>query len=283
MASLRDLRRRIRSVANTQKITKAMELVSASKLRRAQERMQSARPYAEELAGVMSELMRRTPEYRHPYLAVRPVQHRCLILVTSDRGLVGALNANSVRRALQEMSGETTTAVVTIGRRGRDVIRRLRKPLIADISNYGDRPTLGDILPAVRVARQQFDEGLVDQIDLVYARFVSVSRHDPVLQRVLPLEPPAEAPAVRSLFEYEPEARDVLDALLPRYAEAQVYRAVLENIASEQAARIVAMHSASENATDLIESLTLTANKVRQTTITTELMEVVSGAGALAG
>jgi len=278
MPSLRDLRRRIRTVAN-----KAMELVAASKLRRAQERMQNARPYADEITGIMVELMRRTPEYAHPYLSVRPVEQRCLILVTSDRGLVGALNSNSIRLALTAMDGETPTAVVTIGRRGRDTMRRLRKPLIADISNYGDRPSLGDILPAIRVAMQQFEEGNVDQIDMIYPHFVSIGRHQPTLQRILPLDLPKDAPPVRSLFEYEPEPRDVLDALLPRYVEAQVYRAVLESIASEQAARVVAMHAAAQNAGELIDNLTLTANKVRQASITTELMEIVAGVGALQG
>jgi F-type H+-transporting ATPase subunit gamma len=280
--SLLDLRRRIRSVANTQKITKAMELVAASKLRRAQERMQSARPYADEVSGVMAELMRRTPEYQHPYLMVRAVHCRCLILVTSDRGLVGGLNANNIRLALREMrEGGVPVEVVTIGRRGRDSMRRLGKDLIADVSNYGDRPTLADVLPAIRVSMQRYEEAAVDQVDVAYSHFRSTSRQEATLQRILPVESPAGAPRAIADFEYEPDAREVLDALLPRYVEAQVYRAVLENVASEQAARIVAMHNASENAGELIQSLTLTANKVRQATITTELMEVVSGAAAL--
>ncbi|HXZ99154.1 MAG TPA: ATP synthase F1 subunit gamma [Candidatus Binatia bacterium] len=282
MPSLRDLRRRIRSVANTQKITKAMELVAASKLRRAQDRMQRARPYADELSGVMAELMRRTPEYQHPYLTARPLEHRCLILVTTDRGLVGGLNSNSIRLALREINdSEVPVQVVSIGRRGRDTMRRLGKDLIADVSNYGDRPTLGDVLPAIRVAMQRYEEGGCDQVDVVYAQFVSTGRQQPTLQRLIPVQPPEDAPKVAADFEYEPDAREVLDALLPRYVEAQVYRAVLDNVASEQAAKIVAMHGASENAGELIQSLTLTANKVRQATITTELMEVVGGGAAL--
>ena len=283
MPSLRDLRRRIRTVANTQKITKAMELVAASKLRRAQERMQNARPYADELSGVMAELMARNAGYQHPYLAVRPVKRRCLILVTSDRGLVGALNSNSIRVALRELAGGgVPVAMVTIGRRGRDAMRRLRRDLVGDVSNYGDRPTLGTVLPAIRIAMQQYEQGECDQVDLVYARFLSAGRQEATLQRVLPVEPPA-APSGRLVadFEYEPDTPEVLDALLPRYVEAQVYRAVLENLASEQAAKVMAMHNAEENAGDLILSLTLTANKARQASITTELMEVVSGATAL--
>jgi F-type H+-transporting ATPase subunit gamma len=281
MPSLRDLRRRIRTVANTQKITKAMELVAASKLRRAQERMQSARPYADELTGVMGELMKRASGYQHPLLAVRPVQRRCLILVTSDRGLVGGLNSNSIRLALRETAGGVPAEVVTIGRRGRDAMRRLHRDLVADVSNYGDRPTLTTVLPAITTAMQSYEQGKCDQVDLVYARFVSAGRQEPTLQRILPVEPPGGSGRTGADFEYEPDTAEVLDALLPRYVEAQVYRAVLENLASEQAARVMAMHNAEENAGDVIRSLTLTANKARQASITTELMEVVSGATAL--
>jgi F-type H+-transporting ATPase subunit gamma len=282
MPSLRDVRRRIRSVKNTEKITKAMELVSASKLRRAQERMQAARPYADEITGVMAELMRRDPEYKHPYLEVREVRHRTLILVTSDRGSVGALNSNNVRLALREMNeAGVPSSVVTIGRRGRDSMRRFRRDLIADVSNYGDRPTLGDVLPAIRVAMERYESGDADQLDLIFAGFVNAGRQVATLRRLIPVEPPSDAPKVSADFLYEPEPKDVLDALLPRYVEAQVYRALLENVASEHAARMVAMRNASDNANELINDLTLTANKVRQNSITTELMEIVGGVAAL--
>jgi F-type H+-transporting ATPase subunit gamma len=282
MPSLLDLRRRIKTVANTQKITKAMELVAASKLRRAQERMQNARPYADELSGVMTQLMARSAGYRHPYLEVRPVTRRCLVLVTSDRGLVGGLNSNSIRLALRESGGGGVPVdVVSIGRRGRDTMRRLGRNLIGDISNYGDRPTLTTILPAITIAMGRYERAECDQVDLIYARFVNPGRQEATLQRILPVEPPADAVVAGADFEYEPDSAEVLDALLPRYVEAQVYRAVLENLASEQAARVIAMHNAQENAGEVIESLTLTANKARQDSITTELMEVVSGAAAL--
>jgi F-type H+-transporting ATPase subunit gamma len=282
MPSLLDLRRRIRTVANTQKIAKAMELVAASKLRRAQERMQNARPYADELTGVMAQLMSRSSGHQHPFLAVRPVTHRCLILVTSDRGLVGGLNSNSVRLALRESgTGGVPVEVVTVGRRGRDTMRRMGRNLIADVSNYGDRPTLATVLPAISVAMERYEQGKCDQVDLIYARFISNGRQEATLQQILPVEPPAEAAHAAADFEYEPDSEEVLDALLPRYVEAQVYRAVLENLASEQAARVMAMHNAAENAGEVIQSLTLTANKTRQNSITTELMEVVSGATAL--
>ena len=284
MPSLRDIRRRIRSVQNTRKITKAMELVAAAKMRRAQERVLQARPYADELASVMVELMRRTPEYRHPMLVPREVRRRVLILVTADRGLAGGLNSNNVRLALREINAAgVPVGVVTIGRKGRDLMRRLRKDLIADQSQLGDRPTMGDVLPAARVAIEQYENEEADQVDVVFARFVSTGRQEATLRRLIPVEPPEDAPKVGADFLCEPEPRDVLDALLPRYVEAQVYRAVLENAASEQAARMMAMRNASDNANELIDDLTLTANKVRQATITTELMEIVSGAAALEG
>jgi F-type H+-transporting ATPase subunit gamma len=284
MPSLRDVRRRIRSVQNTKKITKAMELVAASKMRRAQERVTQARPYADELSSIMVELMRRNPEYKHPMLVPREVQRRVLILVTTDRGQVGGLNSNNVRLAVREInSAGVPVGIVTIGRKGRDLMRRLRKELIADQSMLGDRPSMGDVLPAVRVAVDAYVDGEADQVDLVFARFVSTGRQVATLTRLIPVEPPEDAPKIPADFLYEPDPRDVLDALLPRYVEGQVYRAVLENAASEQAARMQAMRNASDNAEDLIGDLTLTANKVRQSTITTELMEIVSGAAALEG
>ncbi len=284
MPSLRDLRRRIKGVQNMRKITKAMELVAAARMRRAQERVLAARPYSDEIASIMGELMRRSPQYDHPYLQVRPLEKRLIILITGDRGLCGALNSNNTRLAVREASQSSVpTSFVTIGRRGRDVIRRLHRDLVADQSMLGDRPTMGDVLPAVRVALEQYEKGEVQQIDLVYARFISVGRQQATLQRVIPVVPPEDAKAVTADFEYEPDPKDVLDALLPRYVEAQVYRAVLENGASEQAARMLAMRNASDNASEFIEDLTLTANKVRQASITTELMEIVGGAAALEG
>jgi F-type H+-transporting ATPase subunit gamma len=284
MPSLRDLRRRIKGVQNMRKITKAMELVAAARMRRAQERVIAARPYSDEIASIMTELMRRSPQYQHPYLQVLPVEKRLIILVTGDRGLCGALNSNNTRLAVREAADSgVPVSFVTIGRRGRDVIRRLHRDLIADQSMLGDRPTMGDVLPAARVAMEQFESGEVQQIDIVYARFISVGRQQATLQRVIPVVPPEDAKALTADFEYEPDPKDVLDALLPRYVEAQVYRAVLENGASEQAARMLAMRNASDNASEFIDDLTLTANKVRQASITTELMEIVSGAAALEG
>ena len=284
MPSLRDIRRRMRAVENTKKITKAMELVAAAKMRRAQERVTSARPYADEISSVMVELMRRSPEYKHPYLVVRELRRRVIILVTADRGLAGALNSNNIRLAVREINQSSVpVGVVTIGRKGRDLMRRLRKDLIGEVSQIGDRPTIGDVLPAARIAIEEYEKGDADQIDLVFSRFVSTGRQEATLRRLLPLEPPEGVEKLTTDFLYEPEPEEVLDALLPRYVEAQVYRAVLENLASEQAARMVAMRNASDNATELIDELRLTGNKVRQATITTELSEIVGGAAALEG
>ncbi len=284
MASLRDLRRRISSVKNTQKITKAMELVAAAKMRRAQDRVEASRPYADEITTVVADLFRGNPEYKHPYLDVREVRRRLFILVTSDRGLVGALNTNNVRLVVRAMNESSTpSSVVTIGRKGRDVMLRLRKEVVADRSNLGDRPGMADILPAIRVAMEQYEKGEVDQVDMVFSHFISVGRQRPELRRLLPVEVPEAAGEPAADFIYEPEPKDVLDALLPRYVESQVFQAVLENLASQMAAQMVAMRNASDNAADLITDLTLTANKVRQSTITSELMEIVGGAAALQG
>ena len=267
---------------NTQKITKAMELVAGARMRRAQERVLAARPYADEIASIMSELMKRTPEYKHPYLDVRDVQKRLIILVTADRGLSGPLNSNNIRLAVREINGsQAPVSVISVGRKGRDVIRRLRKDLIADRSGFSERPTMADVLPAARVAMDRYESGEADQVDIVFARFISAGRQQATLRRIIPVVPPEDAPKVTTNFEYEPDPKDVLDALLPRYVEGQVYQAALENAASEQAARMIAMRNASDNANDLIDDLTLTANKVRQSTITTELMEIVGGAAAL--
>ncbi|GAC1340569.1 MAG: F0F1 ATP synthase subunit gamma [Candidatus Dormibacteria bacterium] len=285
MASLRDIRRRIKGVQNTKKITKAMELVAAAKLRRAVDRASQARPYSDELTNVVADLMARQPEYRHPFLEAREVSRRVLILVTSDQGRVGPMNSNNVRHTLREINkGSAPVSVVTIGRKGRDTIRRLRKDLIAEVSGLGDRPTMGEVLPAIRVATDAYSKGEADQVDVVFARFVSAGRQEATVKRVLPVEPPeTTGEGLAADFVYEPEPKDVLDALLPRYVEAQVYQAVLESLASEQASRMVAMRNASDNASDLIDDLTLTGNKLRQATITTELMEIVSGAAALEG
>jgi F-type H+-transporting ATPase subunit gamma len=282
VATLADIRRRIASVKNTQQITRAMEAVAAAKLRKAQARAVAARPYADRMAEVLAEVASRVSTYRHPYLIPRPVARRLLILVTADRGLAGALNVNANRMALRYLQDGPAGALVTIGRRGRDFFRRLQVPILADTAQIGDSPELKDILPVITVAQDEYLAGRVDEVALAYTHFISTTRLEPMVKQVIPVALPARVEGPRVDYLYEPEAEAVLAALLPRYVEAQVYAAVLDNLASEQSARMVAMRNATENAGELIEDLTLLRNKVRQATITKELMEIVGGSEALA-
>jgi len=282
MATLAEIRRRIASLKNTQQITKAMEAVAASKLRRAQARAAAARPYADRMADVLSEVASRVSTYHHPFLIPRAVHRRLVILVTADRGLAGALNVNAFRVVLAHVKSGAPASLSTIGRKGRDYFRRLGLPIVAEISQIPDRPELKDILPAITVAMDEYLSGNVDEVALAYTRFISIVRGEPTISPLIPVEVPARKESPRVDYLYEPEAEVVLNHLLPRYVEAQVYAAVLDNQAAEQSARMIAMRNATENAGELIEDLTLLRNKVRQATITKELMEVVSGAEALA-
>jgi F-type H+-transporting ATPase subunit gamma len=268
-----------------QKITKAMQVVSATRLRRAQAAAQATRPYAEKMVEVMQTTSRYATEYRHPYLERRDGDRAIVILVTTDRGLCGALNTNTVRamnRYVNEHHGGQAR-YVTLGRKGRDFLARFRRDIIADASELGDRPGIAAILPAVTVALEEYDQGNVDIVLLAYARWVSTLRQEPAIRPLLPIDlPDAETPSgPHTEYLYEPGPEAVLDALLPRYVESQVYSAVLENQASEHSARMIAMQNATNAAGDIIEDLTLAANKIRQATITTELMEIVGGAEAL--
>jgi F-type H+-transporting ATPase subunit gamma len=282
MATLAEIRRRIASLKNTQQITKAMEAVAASKLRRAQARAAAARPYAERMSDVLSEVAKRVSAFHHPFLETRQVNNRLLILVTADRGLAGGLNVNSFRVALGYIKQGPATSLSTIGRKGRDYFRRLQIPIVAEISQIGDQPQLKDILPAITAAIDEYMAGKVDEVALAYTRFLSVSRQEPVTTVLIPVRVPEQREGAHVDYLYEPDAEEVLTRLLPRYVEAQVYAAVLDNQASEQSARMIAMRNATDNAGELIEDLTLLRNKVRQATITKELMEIVGGAEALA-
>ena len=281
MATLADIRRRIASVKNTQQITRAMQAVAASKLRRVQARAEAARPYADRMADVLTEVASRVTGFEHPFLIERPVKKRLLILVSSERGLAGGLNVNAFRVALSYIR-QGDTALDTIGRKGRDYFRRLGVPILAEVSQIGDRPQLKDILPAITVARDEYMEGNVDEVALLYTHFASVSRLEPTVKVLIPVRVPERKEGLRIDYLYEPEAEEVLSQLLPRYVETQVYAAVLDNLASFYAAQMVAMRNATDNAGELIEDLTLLRNKVRQATITKELSEIVGGAEALA-
>jgi F-type H+-transporting ATPase subunit gamma len=282
MATLAEIRRRIASMKNTQQITRAMQAVAASKLRRAQSRSEAARPYADKMAEVLTEVASRVTTFKHPFLVPREVNKRLLILVTADRGLAGGLNVNAFRVALNYLRQGEGNSIDAIGRKGRDFFRRLRVPILAEVTGLGDRPELKDVLPAITAAIDEYMAGKVDEVALVYTRFVSTARLEPTVKVLIPVKVPERKEGPHVDYLYEPEAEVVLSRLLPRYVEAQVYAAVLENQASFYSAQMIAMRNATDNAGELIDDLTLLRNKVRQATITKELMEIVGGAEALA-
>ncbi len=283
MPTLRDVRRRIRSMQNTQKITKAMQVVAATKLRRAQAAVQATRPYAEKMIEVLETTAELATEYRHPYLEQREGERALVIIVTADRGLVGALNSNTIRAVTRYVNEHHRgrARYVTIGRKARDFLIRYGRDVVADVSGLPDRPGIGPVLPAVHAALEEYDQDRADTVLLAFARWVSTLRQEPVVRTLLPIEIPERRTGPGADYIYEPAPEDVLDALLPRYIESQVYEAVLENQASFYSAQMIAMQNATNAAGDLIESLTLTANKVRQESITTELIDIVGGAEAL--
>ncbi len=291
MPSLRDIRGRIRSISNTKKITKAYQVVAATKLRRAQQAVQTARPYADKMVEVLTTTSELATEYVHPFLQRRDGNRAVVVLVTTDKGLCGAINVNSLRAANRHLlDNQLKGRWVTIGKKGRDFLARFGRDIIADASELGDYPSFAAILPAITVALQEYEKGEADTVLLVYEKWVSTLRQEPTVRTLLPLEIPREEkapgagaaqPSTVADYIYEPSAEEVLDALLPRYVETQVFQAVLENKASEWSARMIAMQNATDAAGELIDSLTLFMNKVRQAMITTELMEIVGGAEAL--
>ncbi len=291
MASLRDIRARIRSIQNTRKITKAYQVVSATKLRRAQQAVQAARPFADKMLEVLETTSERATEYAHPFLQRREGDRAVVILVTTDKGLCGALNVNAIRAANRYLTERHLKARwVTIGKKGRDFLSRFGRDIVADASELGDKPAFAAILPAITVALQEFQKGEADIVLLVYEKWISTLRQEPTVRVMLPIEIPKREPqggeggarpSTTADYIYEPGPEEVLDALLPRYVETQVFQAVLENKASEHSARMIAMQNATDAAGEVIEELSLYANKVRQAMITTELMEIVGGAEAL--
>lgn len=290
MGAGKEIRNKIKSVKNTQKITKAMEMVAASKMRRAQERMRHARPYGEKIREVCAHLARSNSEYRHPFLTPRPQSHNAgLIVVTSDKGLCGGLNTNALRLALahlrQSEEAGGAAKVTVFGSKGAAFIGRTAANIVSRHVGYGDAPKAGDLLGAVTVMLEAYRAGEVDTVHLLYTRFVNTVKQDPVIEQLLPISDAAleeEAPRSYSWdYLYEPEAAPVVDTLLTRFVEAVVYQAVAENLASEQAARMVAMKAASDNAGTLIDELQLAYNKSRQASITQEIAEIVGGAAAV--
>jgi F-type H+-transporting ATPase subunit gamma len=284
MPSLLDIRRRIRSVKNTQQLTKAMKTVSAAKLRRAQERVLNARPYAEQLKRVLSNLTRRLENVSHPLLAVRPEEKILLVVVTADRGLCGAFNANILRAAttfLRQHAAQTVS-LATVGRKGRDFFRRRSIAIRSEFVNIFSKLDYGHAKDIAEAVMQAYSEAEVDAVYVVYNEFKSVIQQRVVVEKLLPLnrsELEATESAVDYIFEQPPQ--DIFNRLLPRYVEVQVYRALLESGASEHGARMASMDTASRNAGEMIDMLTLNMNRIRQAAITREIIEVVSGAGAL--
>jgi F-type H+-transporting ATPase subunit gamma len=282
VASQRDIRRRIGAVRNIKQITRAMQFVAASKLKRAQDATLSSRPYREKIDEVIADLAAVLDAETHPLLARREGGKRLFVVFTTDRGLAGPLNTNTVRFALKEMLDRTDDfTVVTVGRKGRDALRRARVPLEAHFAGFGDRPSFADVTPLTRLITDDFLAGSYANIDLVYPTFVSTLVQRPVVEPLLPI-PPAEGTEgiPGGQFIFEPNAAAVLRLLLPRYVATRVYQAVLETTASEMSSKMVAMKSATENAEELIEDLTLSYNKVRQANITREMIEIASGARA---
>jgi F-type H+-transporting ATPase subunit gamma len=286
LPAFRDIVRRIDSIKNTQKITKAMQVVAATRLRRAQAAVQATRPYADKMVEVLQTVSDRAIEYKHPFLVRREGRRAVMILVTTDKGLCGAINVNNIRTATRYMQDNYPDhpRYVTLGRKGRDFLLRYRREVVAEVSNLPDRPSVAEVLPAVTVALEEYSKGDTDAVLLCYARWISTIRQEPTIRVLIPAEIPkreTERQGAQADYIYEPEPDEVLDGLLPRYVETQVFQAVLENKASEYSAKMIAMQNATNAAGDLIDSLTLYANKVRQAGITTELMEIVSGAEAL--
>lgn len=292
MPSTKEIRLKIKSFQNTRKITKAMEMVSASKMRRAQDRMRAARPYGDKIRNIISHLAHANPEYRHPFLVQRPkLANAGLILVTTDKGLCGGLNTNIQRLALLRIKEWETAGIkfqaTAIGNKGFGFLQRMGAQVVSHVVQLGDKPLLEKLIGPVKVQFDAYAEGRVDAVYLAYSRFINTMRQEPVLEQLLPLptarlgQTPSEEQAHSWDYLYEPDAETVLDELLRRYTEALVYQGLAENMACEQSARMVAMKAASDNAKKLIEEMQLIYNKTRQAGITKEISEIVGGAAAV--
>jgi len=291
MAGSKEIRTKIKSVQNTRKITKAMEMVAASKMRKAQERMRFARPYGEKVRNIAAHLAHANTEYRHPFLVRREeVKDVGIIVVTSDKGLCGGLNTNALRLAfnkMKEWQGEGRDILVTpLGNKGSGFMQRFNAKVVSHLVGLGDTPNMERLIGPIKVQIDAFSEGKIGALYIVYTRFINTMKQEPVIEQLLPL--PSERLATDSRAQranwdylYEPEARVVLEQLLTRYVEQIIYQAVAENMASEQSARMVAMKAASDNASSVIDDLTLIYNKSRQAAITKELSEIVGGAAAV--
>jgi F-type H+-transporting ATPase subunit gamma len=286
MAGTKEIRSKIASVKSTQKITKAMQMVATSKMRRAQERMRLARPYADKIRTVIGNLSQANPDYRHPFLQSRDVKNVGVIIISTDRGLAGGLNANLFKQSLllfkEWQAKDVPISLCLIGSKGTAFFRRLGMPILASVSGMGDKPHVADLIGTVKVMLDAYREGKIDRLYLVHAQFVNTMTQKPNIEQLLPVEAsPSSQLQEHWDYIYEPSASEILDGLLMRYVESQVYRGAVENVASEMAARMVAMKAATDNAGKLIGDLQLVYNKARQAAITKELAEIVGGAAAV--
>ena len=290
MAAGKEIRGKIKSVENTKKITKAMEMVAASKMRKAQERMRAARPYADKIRNVSANLAHANPEYTHPFMAVASSAAKAagFVVVTTDKGLCGGLNTNVLRAVtgkLRELEGQGVKAeTVAIGNKGLGFLNRIGAKVVSHATHLGDAPRLDKLIGPVKVLLDAYTEGRINAVYLCYTRFINTMKQESVVEQLLPLAAErlqADAGQPGWDYLYEPEAKTVIDDLLLRYVEALIYQAVAENMASEQSARMVAMKSATDNAGTLIGELKLVYNKTRQAAITKELSEIVGGAAAV--
>ena len=287
MAGGKEIRTKIKSIENTQKITRAMEMVAASKMRRAQERMRAARPYAAKMRNVIAHLAQASLEYRHSYTQEREAKRVGFIIISSDRGLCGGLNINLFRSAVNELSTwqdkRVEVDVTVIGRKALAFFRRFSPTIVSEVTQLGDAPQFADLIGAIKVMLDAYSEGRIDRLFIVHNRFVSTMAQVPQVEQLLPIRAVAPEEALKAHWDYlyEPDAHAVVDALMTRYIESLVYQGVVENIACEMAARMVAMKSATDNAGNLIDELQLVYNKARQAAITQEIAEIVSGAAAV--
>ncbi|WP_431274358.1 F0F1 ATP synthase subunit gamma [Variovorax ureilyticus] len=290
MAAGKEIRGKIKSVENTKKITKAMEMVAASKMRKAQDRMRAARPYSEKIRSIAANLGQANPEYTHAFMRPHDAKAAAFIVVTTDKGLCGGMNTNVLRAVTAKMrelqSAGTAIEAVAIGNKGLGFLNRVGARVVSHVTQLGDTPHLDKLIGPVKVALDAYAEGKLNAVYLCYTKFINTMRQESVVEQLLPL--PAESLKTEQGqhswdYIYEPDAQSVIDELLVRYVESLVYQAVAENMASEQSARMVAMKAATDNAGNVIDELKLVYNKTRQAGITKELSEIVSGAAAAAG
>lgn len=291
MAGTKEIRTKIKSVQNTRKITKAMEMVAASKMRRAQERMRNARPYSEKVRNIAANLGKANPEYRPAYLVEREVKNAGVIIVTTDKGLCGGMNTNVLRaltNTMKELDSKGVSLSCTpIGMKGFQFLNRIKAKVVSHVTQMGDTPHLEKLIGAIKVQLDAYENGEVDAVYLAYTKFINTMKQEPVVEKLLPISDEKLAQTTEEAREYgwdylyEPDPQSVVDELLKRYVEALIYQAVAENMASEQSARMVAMKAASDNAKNVIGELQLVYNKTRQAAITKELSEIVGGAAAV--